>query len=607
MKEESEKVIRLLMEDSDWGKYSSMNSLLNDFKNETEEFIEGAKKKDRSNTIEEASDVLMMMLCVIYKLEPVHKDAMIEMLTNRFIEKLYTRYPHLYGKEKRINKQSEPEIWATSKKHEHTATSMFCNNKDCSCYHQLGRSNIEWKKGRYVCTSCGKRVVVSENTILFFNHHKYRTQYINSILDSIRAFVHTGNDAVSLFVAEHEKLCSYLPNELLGTEKQLIFSEYAAEVVNCEPAVIGRYFDLLIETLAEKHVEKKNSTMDIIDHYITDYCDSIHLNKKSSFGLLSKRERDVIWNVLSNATMDINQRIEKSMTFNARSWDNQHITKFLLKIDSERIIECMAIIHYKGTTVNDMTIEVSNMYNCVVGCRFCASGALTASEKDLTPIDYLRQINTCLKEIGANPQDFTNFFVSFAGIGEPSVVYESVAEAMIIIQDIYPNVKFNIATFGFRDECFDYWRKGIYSIRTLQIPYYSHNESTLQYIVKNLPHDYSFQKIIGKALLYQESHPECRVKINYLVMSGINDSYSHVESFIQVTNEFKERVTVKISFLNFTRPGRDSNLSSPGMKRLGEIQAILAQAGYSCYVFGADTNTGLGCGQLVQNYISSEQ
>lgn len=606
MKEESKEVIRLLMEKSDWGKNSSLSSLLHDFENEAKEFVEGVKKENQSNAIEEASDVLMIMLCALYRLAPDCESVMIDMLTEQFIQKLHMRYPHLYGLQNGIGEQTESYVWANAKKHEHTAACMFCDNRECRCYHQLGKSNIKWKKRQYICIVCGKRIPVSEETTLFYSHHRYRMDYIERILDSIRAFVRGDNDAVSLFLAEHEMLCVYLANELIGTEKQSIFSQYAADVIRCDYTTVERYFDLLIKEITVKLNGKSETTMDIYDRYIVDYCNSIRLNNKSPFTLLPGHERDAILKVLTGCTMDIEQKVELSMKYNARSWDNQRVTKLLLKFDSERIIECMAIIHCKGTSVNDMTVEVSSMYNCLVGCRFCASGALPASEEFLTPMDYLRQVNTCLKEIGANPRDFTNFYVSFAGIGEPSAVYKNVADGMLMIQDAYPGVKFNIASFGFGPDCFDFWKKGFYPIRTLQIPYYSCTDSVLRSIVKNLPHDYSFQKIVRKALSYQETRPECRVKINYLVMSGINDSDMQVEAFIQAAEEFKDRAVVKISYLNYTRPGRENGFKSPGMKRLGEIQTMLVRAGYTCYVFGIDANTGLGCGQLVQNNISTE-
>ena len=111
---------------------------------------------------------------------------------------------------------------------------------------------------------------------------------------------------------------------------------------------------------------------------------------------------------------EVVEKISKSIDFNSRNWNKERIDKYLLKYDDKRIIESMVIVHLKDDIPRDLTIEISNMYNCVVGCIFCASGSLPESQIFLTADDYLKQVETCLEESNLDPNDYPNFYISFA-------------------------------------------------------------------------------------------------------------------------------------------------------------------------------------------------
>ena len=170
-------------------------------------------------------------------------------------------------------------------------------------------------------------------------------------------------------------------------------------------------------------------------------------------------------------------KLEKELNFSAKRWDRQVTTKFLLVYDQKRVIECMVIIHYNGSQQKDLTIELSTMYGCPVGCNFCASGALTESPCFLTAIDIAKQLETCISETGINPSKFEHFYVSFTGIGEPSIIYKDISECMNIIRARYPHVMFNIATTGYDIDCFQFWRHHNSSFALFRSPILLQNTS----------------------------------------------------------------------------------------------------------------------------------
>lgn len=590
-------VIKILMENSFWGSNSSNVSLINDLNNEVDEFIQGFKNNDIINSIEEAADVMMILFCILYKINGAGGEISIDGIMEAIIKKLKRRFQHLYeGKE--MEEKQENEIWKCAKQIENLRNYMFCDNLECEYCGKMGADNIKIESQKFFCRGCGRQIKISKKTVLFYNK-KNRKKYVQVVINSILEYVQGNSMAPEILKTDNLKIFNSFCNDILNSKYNLreYFINYVCEKFKIHKEEVSKFCNVVLKNYNRIEVDE-----------LFEYCVKINEGNYNILQCLTNKEIIKMKNRLSNLTMDVEKRIEKVIEYNAHNWNNQLVHKYLLKYrkdEVDRIIECMTIIHYQDETIRDLTVELSNMYNCVVGCSFCASGALPETTCFLDALDYVRQLNTCLKESGVDPNEFENFYVSFAGIGEPSVVYKTIAEGMVMIRDLYPKVKFNIATFGFNIECFDYWSAFGLPIRTLQIPFYSDKVEMLKYIVKNLPETYSFETIVKKAINYKNKWPDCRVKINYIAMSGINDSDVDIKRMCNCLEQFKEQIVVKISYLNYTKPGEENNIKSSGSERLSEIKKFLDMKQFNCYIFGTDINTELGCGQLAQNHISS--
>lgn len=590
--------IKILMEESFWGKNSSYDSLKKNLNNEIDEFIQGYKNKDVANSIEEAADVMMIMFCILYKISGTYDKFFVDEIMKAIVEKLKRRYRHLYEDKLHLEESQEAEKWKSVKDFENIANYMLCDNKTCKYCGKIGGANIRIEGREFYCSGCDRQIKISKRTVLFYNKSK-RKKYVQIVVDSILEYVKGNVKAPETLKIDNPQIFDYFCNDILNSKYDL--KEYFISYI-CEKYKIQRE-----EVLQYCQVALKNYNVPIDG--LSWYFQEIQNGKYSIFQGMTNEEIKKMKNKLSNVTMDIEKKIEKVIEYKARSWNNQLVHKYLLNYKKggiDRIIECMTIIHYKDEKIRDLTVEISNMYNCVVGCRFCASGALPETTCFLDAMDYVRQLNTCLNESGINPNEFENFYVSFAGIGEPSVVYKTVAEGMVMIRDLYPKVRFNIATFGFDMNCFSYWKNLNLPIRTLQIPFYSDKTEKLEYIVKNLPKSYDFKAIVDHAMDYKDKYQDCRVKINYIAMKDINDEDDDIEHMCNYLEPFKKKVDVKISYLNYTKPGDENNIVSPGSERLNEIKDYLDSKGFNSYIFGTDINTELGCGQLAQNHISTE-
>lgn len=568
-------VIEILMKKSIWGKCSDMRSLVNNLNNEVEEFIQAYENNDCDNSLEEAADIVMILFCILYKMGKFNQNTHDEIL-HLIVNKLRSRYRNLY-EGKKMEKNEETRIWKDAKEIENTRNYMFCNNIKCKAYGKIGESNIINQNGFFVCSKCGNKIKKAKDTMLFYNR-KNRKYYISIVIKYILAFCRGEESATEMFEIDESKIFNFFCKEILKPENNLAqyFIDYVSEKYSVEKKDVSQFCKIILDNFTENQ-------------------DAYKGNKMSRSDLL-------------NLTMDVKKRIDKVVQYDARSWNNQLVNKYLLELKEDsidRIIECMTIIHYKDEAIRDLTIELSNMYNCVVGCRFCASGALPETTVFLDSLDYVRQLNTCIKESGIDPNEFEHFYVSFAGIGEPSS-YKEIAEGMDLIMNMYPNVEFNIATMGFDNRCFKYWDAKQLPIRTLQIPFYSDISERLHFVVENLNDDYNFEDILIEALEYKRKHSKCRIKINYIVMKDINDSDEDVYRMCGFLENAKHDIMIKISYLNYTKPSEKNNLESPGEARLYEIKKIIEEKHFQCYVFGTSINSELGCGQLAQNHISSK-
>lgn len=593
--------IQTLMEESFWGKSSSKDSLKGNFLSEVKEFLFACQHDDIENAKEEASDVFMIILCLLYQIKKSEGEDYADDVMQGVIDKLTRRYGHLFDDSLEVlSPEKELDKWKDSKEIENVRNYMFCDNAKCSCYGSMGDINIVYSNGEFICNVCNKKIRPSKRNVFFWSK-KDRKKYFELFAAMICEYA-SGSQNVFLEIQEkYGYLIQCLAKEIEECqEKEQIFCKYISQKYSVDSDIVENFCKeiLIIFKTMSKTVE--------------DYYSAVRSGLRDILEKYDEKDRVNIKMQLGKKTMDVVKRVDNVTRFSSRNWDNQLVNKFLMsykKNGKDRILEAQVIIHYKGEETTDLTIEISNMYNCIVGCRFCASAALPETVEYLEPIDYVRQINTCVKESGIKPEEFQNFFVSFAGIGEPSVVIDNILQGMEMIRDLYPHVKFNIASLGFNLKAFDKLEEEDLPVRTIQIPYYSGDYYTLKGIVDNLPQDYSFEKVFSRVLKYQSKHKECRIKVNYLVMKDKNDNKDEMDTIINLVKKYVsnyESFSVKVSFLNYTRPGVENDFVSPGKEALFGISQYFNDNSVPNYVFGSFENNGTGCGQLAQGHISLE-
>jgi adenine C2-methylase RlmN of 23S rRNA A2503 and tRNA A37 len=690
----TDKAIRKLMVGSTWGRANSVQTLTANLQDEFDELSKGIERKDIANCFEESADVLMLVLCILYRLSPeenteytpkivglicstlqcdkidndaIHdvdeairksskplnniKDSDQELLHQKFRsliqsiekanvvgcfeksaalflamlcvlkklspdepsyiskvlkllnEKLYRRYKSVLDDSdgnKTFDIDAENAIWQRAKIEELRYDLLYCPNPLCLdyCDISVAPESIEKEGNKGICRSCGKKFRINRKCILLGEYRVHKREYLSILADAVIRYHIEEDMALSAEPIDETKeqraahkalLTKIVPND----EKTLAFIKYMRANHPIDERVTMMYLN-----------EAKNIPIPERRDVFSDYVQMLRKGRIDSLQSFSASDmREIRKHLSSLKGFPVESPIMATLKFAARGWDTQVTRKLLLKIDSERVIECMAIIHYNKVEIRDLTFELSNMYGCPVKCSFCASGELTANCKNLKALDYIRQINSLIDESSLNPNEFQKFYVSFAGIGEPSLLGKEISIGMRLITDMYPHVRFNIATIGYRPQSFSVWQKNHDNIRTIQIPFFSANDDVLRRIATNLPGDYDLERIVTSALRIKNTNHECRFKINYIVICGHNDTDEAIEQLCSFLAPWKHQVEIKISYLNETEPSEEHGYYSPSERRMKEIHKIITAHGYTAYIFGTKENHKLGCGQLAQRYL----
>jgi len=594
----ADEIIKKLIVQTTWGKESTDKSLLRDLFNEVSELERGVRNGDIVNCFEEVADVLMLTLCILCKLNPDEQEYLSKVigLMNEKISRRYKQVLPNHGSAKELDIAEETEIWKQAKKDERQTDLLFCSNPSCKFYCVIGDKNLVKDDTDIQCISCNLRFKISQKNALFGELRKNRKKYLTQIG---KILLDGGSITPELISENNEELKAFTSYVLPNPQKLLAFTKYIEEHYQTVTTDQIESFSAAVSEIPLFC----NPSVNLVNRFVNE----LKKNTKTAKEYFSLGEIGQIQNQLLSICFPLVKSVDKELTFSAKSWDKQLTKKLLLLYDESRIIECMAIVHLKGEDVRDLTFEVSNMYGCPARCAFCATGKLAESYTNLAPLDFIRQLNNLKDETGYNPNDFTNFYVSFAGMGEPSLLYKDISLGMLLIEDVYPNVEFNIATIGFDLNCFPYWESRNHRIRTIQVPYYSNNLDDIRSLVKNVPKSYSLKDVLESAIQYKRSHQDCRIKVNYIVMIGYNDSDSDISKLCLYLEDFKKEVEIKVSYLNETVVSKKNGLFSPREDRMHEIQKNLTKKGFTAYVFGTPENPILGCGQLVQTHSQEEK
>lgn len=287
--------------------------------------------------------------------------------------------------------------------------------------------------------------------------------------------------------------------------------------------------------------------------------------------------------------------------YQSQTWNTEDTTRYVFKITrSEGLVEAGYYIHYKDGTEVEKVIELSTSCGCTYGCKYCASSKIAP----ITPLtsEEMMQMLECITDRAEVPQS-AFFTLALTGSGDYSKTFENVNRflAQAKIKYTHCNVILSSCAWDHKlKKCILQLVKDKVEIRFLQWTYISSN---IQSIAKVIPFfssqhtDQDIKSVIKE--FYSIAKLRDKFRINYLMIKDINDSKSDFESFVNLLVGIGNHVLVRIAELNKTSASTANNLLPAERSKLHELRSMCIQAGITAYVYYAEENDNMNCGQLI--------
>jgi 23S rRNA (adenine2503-C2)-methyltransferase len=279
-----------------------------------------------------------------------------------------------------------------------------------------------------------------------------------------------------------------------------------------------------------------------------------------------------------------------SIYFDQRVAYKQIAHRYLLKLKDGNTIESSVFQHFIEDEPADLSIDISTMVGCPMTCKFCEAASISYA-RSLTVDEITSQV-VKLIDLHDSPR-FLGIMCAYQGIGEPSLIAEKVSESAAYLLTLDPRIEISIATLGTRAAAFKVWRESGLPIGNLQISSSGTTEDQINWL---MPRQTTLNELIEEAKQCAQSRNFKKIKFNYLLIQGFNDSEEDVErlmSFFQGTT-----IIVKIASLNSTLASKRAGLLPGTFERAQEISRQLQANGVNSFVGGPFNDTNVSCGQL---------
>ena len=262
---------------------------------------------------------------------------------------------------------------------------------------------------------------------------------------------------------------------------------------------------------------------------LTDYFTSINekpFKAKQVFEWLYKK-RVFDYSKMSNISKDLQNKLAESLSISLltirRKQTSELTNKYLFELEDGNLIEAVLMRHDYG-----LSICVSSQVGCNMGCSFCESGRLK-KVRDLTAGEIVRQILMIEDDIKERISS-----VVVMGIGEPFDNYDNIMDFIRIINDplgVSIGARhITVSTSGIVPKIKEYANEAIQT--NLAISLHAPNNEIRNKIMK-INKAYDIHEVID-AIKYYIDKTNRRVTIEYVILSGVNDSVANANELIDL-------------------------------------------------------------------------
>jgi len=184
------------------------------------------------------------------------------------------------------------------------------------------------------------------------------------------------------------------------------------------------------------------------------------------------------------------------------------------------------------------------------------------------------------------------------GMGEPFLNYENIVDSIKKLSKKFPNSRTTISTLGTSPTLIKKLaHEKIDTVLKLHLSLHAPTDALRK---KILPKAQKIQPIL-EAFKYFSSVRSVPLKINYILIAGLNDSPDHASKLANLLKPYP--FTVKLSNLNDF-----NNLKSSDKSKFDEFEKVLnASRIKTCRFISTGTDIKAGCGQLRRHYYNQNK
>lgn len=260
--------------------------------------------------------------------------------------------------------------------------------------------------------------------------------------------------------------------------------------------------------------------------------------------------------------------------------------KYLLQVSGGDLIECVMI---KQPT--RMTLCVSSQVGCGMGCAFCRTATM-GFRRHLSAAEIIWQVRAVLNDAKNFGDTFQN--VVFMGMGEPLHNLENVVTAVNILADPYafsvPARKITVSTVGLVKGIERFGNSGAECSLAVSL-----NATTDEVRSKIMPVNRAapIHELI-KCLENFPLKPRKRITIEYVMLSGVNDTDQDLERLPKLLRKLRAKVNL-IPYNENAQLG----FKAPPRERIHKWRNVLLSKGLNTTIrWSKGMDIKAACGQL---------
>lgn len=275
----------------------------------------------------------------------------------------------------------------------------------------------------------------------------------------------------------------------------------------------------------------------------------------------------------------------------SRYFDFQRAYRYVGTLRDSLQIEASAYEHYASGTPSTLAIDISTMVGCPLRCRYCAAASVPY-RRPLKESEIDAQAELLLTLHGE--RRFPKITCSFQGIGDPALVPQTVIRAGRHVLSLDDRAALSLATTLADPKVIAVWGESGLPIDNLQI---SCSATTVEQARALVPTGFDPFRAMHAAVLARQYTSIRKVKLNYILLHGFNDSSADIERLVSLMAP--QALTIKVSVLNQTAASAYYGFRPATLAAAQWFAAHLREGGIDSYVYGAFEGTNISCGQLL--------